>query len=458
MSLPDSLAHHLATRFGDRFSRAAVLCEQHGKGEGFYPPAPPDAVVFAQSAEEVSAIVKACAAEGVPIIPFGAGTSLEGHVAALKGGVCVDLSLMTGIVSVAPEDMQATVEPGVTRKQLNAYLRDTGLFFPVDPGAESTLGGMAATRASGTSTVRYGSMRDNIVALEVVLADGSIIRTASRAAKSSAGYDLTRLFTGSEGTLGIITQLTLKLHGIPEAVTSAVAAFPSVAAAVETVTATLQAGLPLARVEFLDEAVMEAVNRFTGLSYRAAPTLFFELHGAPMAVQSQAEDLEAITLDLGGQDFRWTADAEEGNALWAARHKAFYAISSMHPGRQVLSMDSCVPRSRLSACILAAEADIAASSFRGGVVGHVGDGNFHVAVLVDPSDPEQMAEAESINDRITRRAIAAGGTCTGEHGIGYGRIDFLAEEMGGAVGVMRKIKQALDPQGLFNPGKLFRTP
>jgi D-lactate dehydrogenase (cytochrome) len=445
----------LSTLFGARLSTAAAIREQHGKGESFHPVAPPDAVVFVRSTAEVSAAVKACAAHRVPIVAFGAGTSLEGHVAALKGGVSIDLSQMDAILAVNPEDMDVTVQAGVRREKLNAYLRDTGLFFPVDPGADATLGGMAATRASGTNSVRYGTMRENVLALEVVLADGEVIRTASRARKSAAGYDLTRLFVGSEGTLGIITEVTLRLYGIPEAVSAAVCSFPSVAAATNAVITAMQTGLSLARIEFLDEMVMQAVVRHAQLDYPVAPTLFFELNGSPSSVGEQAEMLKAIVAEHNSDDFRWTSSPEERSALWAARHKAYYAIASSQPGCQVWSADTCVPVSRLAEAILAARADLDASPLTAGIVGHVGDGNFHVAILFDPNDAVQVAEAKRLNGIIVRRAIAMGGTCTGEHGIGYGKVDYLAAEMGDAINVMRRIKAALDPEGLLNPGKVL---
>jgi D-lactate dehydrogenase (cytochrome) len=445
----------LSALFAERLSTAPAVREQHGKGESFHPPAPPDAVLFARSTADVGTAVKACAEQGVPIVAFGAGTSLEGHVAALKGGLSIDLSQMDAILAVDAVNMTATVQPGVTRIKLNQYLRDTGLFFPVDPGAEASLGGMAATRASGTNSVRYGTMRENVMSLEIVLADGRVIRTASHARKSAAGYDLTRLFVGSEGTLGIITELTLKLHAIPESISSAVCAFPTVEAAIATVVQAMQAGVGLARIEFLDQVIMGAVTRHAGLDYKAAPTLFFELHGAPSSVSEQAELLRGIADEQNGEDFRWTASPEAGSALWAARHKAYYAILAMRPGAQALSLDVCVPLSRLVDCFRDIRAALDASPLIAGILGHVGDGNFHIPLLVDPNDPAEMAEARRLGAIIVGAAIAMGGTCTGEHGIGYGKIGYLADEMGEAIDVMRRIKNALDPAGILNPGKIL---
>ncbi|CUW40941.1 putative D-lactate dehydrogenase, mitochondrial [Magnetospirillum sp. XM-1] len=454
MPLPADLASDLAARFGERFSTAQIVREQHGKDESHFAPCPPEAVVFAQSTEEVAATVKACAAHGVPVIAFGTGTSLEGHVAALSGGVCIDVSGMNRVLEVRAEDLDVTIQPGVTRKQLNEYLRDTGLFFPIDPGADASLGGMAATRASGTNAVRYGTMRENVLSLQVVLPDGRVIRTAKRARKSAAGYDLTRLFVGSEGTLGIITELTLRLHGIPEAISAAICPFPSIEAAVNTVILTIQSGVPVARIEFLDKVMIDAVNRYSKTSHKVAPTLFFEFHGSPASVQEQAEKVEAIAAEFGVEGFQWATGAEERTRLWAARHNAYYAGVAMRPGCRAWTTDACVPISRLAECLLETEEDLKSTPLTSAIVGHVGDGNFHVMLLVDPARPEEIAEAERINHRIVRRALAMDGTCTGEHGVGHGKMAFLEEEYGDALDVMRAIKRAIDPAGIMNPGKI----
>ena len=447
----------LKERFGERVSTSAAVREQHGKDESYHAPAPPDAVVFAQSTVEVAEIVKLCAERKVPVIPFGTGTSLEGHVAALQGGICIDLSPMNRVLRVSVEDLDCTVEAGVTRKRLNEYLRDTGLFFPIDPGADASLGGMAATRASGTNAVRYGTMRENVLSLTVVLADGRIIRTARRARKSSAGYDLTRLFVGSEGTLGVITEVTLRLYGIPEAILAAVCPFPSIEAAVDTVVATIQAGVPVARMELLDSAQMEAVNAYAKLDYVVAPTLFFEFHGSPRGVEEQVAQVKEFAGENGGNDVRWTTTPEERSKLWQARHDAYYAALARRPGSKGWATDVCVPISRLAECIAETKRDLDRCSVPVALVGHVGDGNFHLAFLLDPNKPDEYAEASRINDRMVERAIAMDGTCTGEHGVGYGKIDFLVAEHGEGVAVMRTLKRALDPDNIMNPGKIVRV-
>jgi D-lactate dehydrogenase (cytochrome) len=447
----------LRVRFGERLSTSAAVREQHGKDESYHTPAAPDAVVFARSTEDVAEIVTLCAAHKVPVIPFGTGTSLEGHVAALHGGVCIDLSQMNRVVRVSPEDLDCTVEAGVTRKQLNEYLRATGLFFPIDPGADASLGGMTATRASGTNAVRYGTMRENVLALTVVLADGRVIRTARRARKSAAGYDLTRLFVGSEGTLGVITEVTLRLYGIPEAIMSAVCPFPSVEAAVDTVVATIQAGVPIARIELLDAMLMDAVNKYAKLDYTVAPTLFFEFHGTPRGVEEQVAQVKEFAGEQGGTEFRWASLAEERSKLWQARHDAYYAALALRPGSKGWATDVCVPISRLAECIAETRRDLDRSTVIAAMVGHVGDGNFHLAFVLDPDKPEEQAEASAINDRMVQRAIAMDGTCTGEHGVGYGKMDFLIAEHGEAIAVMRTLKQALDPDNIMNPGKIVRV-
>ena len=442
---------------GDRLSTAAAVCAQHGKDESYHAPHAPDAVAFARTTEEVAAIVTLCARHAAPVIAFGTGTSLEGHVAALKGGVCIDLSQMNRILRVNAEDLDATVEAGVTRKQLNEYLRDTGLFFPIDPGADASLGGMAATRASGTNAVRYGTMRDNVLSLTVVLADGRVIRTARRARKSAAGYDLTRLFVGSEGTLGVITEVTVRLYGIPEAISAAVCAFPTIAAAVDTVIETIQSGVPVARIELLDEAQIDAINKYSKLDHRVAPTLFFEFHGSPAGVAEQVETVKAIAGEQGGDDFRWATSPEERSKLWQARHDAYYAALALRPGSKGWPTDVCVPISRLAECIAETKRDLAQSSIPCALAGHVGDGNFHLIFMIDPGSQKELEEASFLNDRMVARALAMEGTCTGEHGIGFGKMDFLISEHGEAVSVMRNIKLALDPKNIMNPGKIVHT-
>jgi D-lactate dehydrogenase (cytochrome) len=438
----------------DRMTTSAAICAQHGRDESYHPAHAPDAVVFPRTTEEVAEIVKLCAAHNTPVIAFGTGTSLEGHVAALKGGVSIDMTQMNRVLRVNAEDLDVTVEAGVTRKQLNEYLRDTGLFFPIDPGADASLGGMAATRASGTNAVRYGTMRENVLSLTVVLADGRVIRTARRARKSAAGYDLTRLFVGSEGTLGVITELTLRLYGIPEAISAAVCAFPTIEDAVGTVILTIQSGVPVARIELLDEAQMAAINKYSKLDHKVAPTLFFEFHGSPAGVAEQSESVKAIAADYGGTDFRWATTAEERSKLWQARHDAYYAALATRPGAKGWATDVCVPISRLAECIRETKEDLAKSPVPSALVGHVGDGNFHLVFMIDPNLSEEISEASRLNDRMVARALAMEGTCTGEHGIGYGKMRFLTAEHGEAVAVMRTIKQALDPGGIMNPGKI----
>jgi D-lactate dehydrogenase (cytochrome) len=454
--MSDAVILGLKERFGERVSTAAAVREQHGKDESYHAPRQPDAVIFARSTDDVVDIVKLCAAHQTPVIPFGTGTSLEGHVAALEGGVCVDLSAMNRVLRVSAADLDCTVETGVTRKQLNTHLRDTGLFFPIDPGADASLGGMAATRASGTNAVRYGTMRENVLALTVVLADGRVLRTARRARKSAAGYDLTRLFIGSEGTLGVITEVTLRLYGIPEAIMAAVCPFPSVEAAVDTVVATIQAGVPIARIELLDAKQMEAVNKYAKLDHAVAPTLFFEFHGTTRGVEEQVAQVKAFAAEQGGNDFHWAATAEERSKLWQARHDAYYAALALRPGAKGWATDVCVPISRLAECIAETRRDVDQSFVTAVLVGHVGDGNFHLIFVLDPAKPEEFAEASRINDRMVARAIAMDGTCTGEHGIGYGKMDFLIAEHGEGVAVMRSLKHALDPDNIMNPGKIVR--
>ena len=455
-AIDNSLLDALRQLLGDRLSTSTAVCDQHGRDESYHSPHSPDAVAFARGTEEVSAIVRLCSSRKTPVIPFGAGTSLEGHIAALAGGVCIDLSQMDRILRVNVEDLDAVVEAGVTRKQLNEHLRDTGLFFPIDPGADASLGGMAATRASGTNAVRYGTMRENVLALTVVLADGRIIRTARRARKSAAGYDLTRLFIGSEGTLGIITEVTVRLYGIPEAISAAVCDFPTIDDAVNTVILTIQNGIPVARIELLDEAQMAAINSYSKLSHKVAPTLFFEFHGTTAGVAEQAEAVKAIAGEYGGDDFRWATTSEERSKLWQARHDAYYAALALRPGSKGWATDVCVPISRLAECISETKRDLANSPIPSAMVGHVGDGNFHLVFMIDPRRPEEIAEAGRLNDRMVARALAMEGTSTGEHGVGYGKMDFLVSEHGEAVSIMRAIKKALDPDNIMNPGKIVR--
>lgn len=451
-----ALVDRLKALLGDRCTTSASEREHHAHGESYHAGAPPDAVCYPTSTEEVSAIVKLCAEAGAPIVAFGAGTSLEGHVCALEGGITIDLKRMNAVLEVNAEDLDATVQAGVTRKQLNAYLRDTGLFFPVDPGADATLGGMAATRASGTNAVRYGTMRENVLSLTVVLADGRVVKTASRARKSSAGYDLTRLFVGSEGTLGIITEVTVKLYGIPEATSAAVCAFPDVGSAVQTAIETIQSGIPISRVEFLDDQGMIAVNRYSRLSYPEQPTLFFEFVGTEAGVAEQAERVKEIALANGGAQFQWATTPEERSRLWQARHDLHYATLAMRPGAKAWSTDACVPISRLAELIVTMREHTKDVPFYVTSLGHVGDGNFHMGFVIDPNDPAEFAETERLNAILLERTLALGGTCTGEHGVGSGKSKYLRAEHGdAAVDLMKTIKAALDPANLLNPGKVL---
>jgi len=450
------LIEELKALLGERLSLSASVREQRGHDESYHATLPPDAVAFAASTEEVAAILKLAAKHGSPVIAFGTGTSLEGHVAALRGGITIDLSGMNRVLEVNEGDLDCKVEAGVTRKQLNEHIRDRGLFFPIDPGANASIGGMAATRASGTNAVRYGTMRENVLGLTVVLADGSIIKTGGRSRKSAAGYDLTRLFVGSEGTLGIITEINLRLHGIPEAISAAVTSFPTLGGAVDTVIETIQAGVPVARIELLDEVQMDAINRYSKLDYPVQPTLFFEFHGSERGVVEQAETVQVIAGEHGAGAFRWTVKAEERNRLWQARHDAYYAALALRPGAKGWPTDVCVPISRLADCILETKRDIAETGLLAPIVGHVGDGNFHLCFVIDPADPAEMKRAQGVNERMVARALAMGGTCTGEHGIGTGKIDCLEKEHASAIPAMRLIKRALDPDNRLNPGKVLR--
>ena len=449
------MIEELRRLLGERLSTASDVRESHGKDISYHTPAPPDAVAFPLSTDEVSRIVRICAQHETPMIPFGAGTSVEGQITAPHGGVSIDLSRMNRILEVHEADMDAVVQPGVTRQQLDRHLEKAGLFFPVDPGAEATLGGMASTRASGSNAVRYGTMRENVLGLEVVLPDGRVIKTGGRARKSSAGFDLTRLFVGAEGTLGVITALSLRLQPVPEAISSAVCPFPSLESAVNSVIRTIRCGIAVARVELLDEVTMRAVNRYSKLDYAEVPTLFFEFHGSRQAVAEQAQAVEAIATEFGGEAFRWAVDPEERRRLWQARHEAFYAIEASRPGAQAVISDVCVPISRLAECILQTKQDLAEAPVPTPLFGHVGDGNFHLVFLIDLDDPQERETVKRINHRLVARALALDGTCTGEHGIGVGKPGFLVQEHGEAVEVMRTIKQAIDPHNLMNPGKIF---
>jgi D-lactate dehydrogenase (cytochrome) len=441
---------------GQRLITNRVILEQHGRGEGPYDGVAPEAVAMVHSTAEVARVLAACNAARLPVTAFGVGTSLEGHVAALEGGICLDLSEMNRVLEVSAPDLDCKVEAGVRRRQLNEELRHSGVFFPVDPGADATLGGMAATRASGTNAVRYGTMRELVLGLTAVMADGRVVETGGRARKSAAGYDLTRLLIGSEGTLGIITELRLRLFGIPEAVSAAIATFPSVEAAVETVMLTIQSGIPIARIELLDELQMRACIAYSKLDeLEAAPTLFFEFHGSDAGVREQAEAVEAIAKEFGAADFRWSTQTEERNRLWRARHDAYYAAVTLKPGCRGWATDVCVPISRLAQCIVETQADVAEAGLLAPLVGHVGDGNFHLLFLLDADDPDELARANAANTRLIDRALAMGGTCTGEHGIGFGKIASLGREHPSGIELMRTIKRALDPNNILNPGKVI---
>lgn len=447
----------LRLRFGERVHTGEAVRRQHGTSESHFEPVLPDAVVFVQSTEEVVEVVRLCAAAGVPIVPFGAGTSIEGNALPVRGGVSLDLSTMTAIVAVNAEDFDCTVQAGVRREELNVYLRDTGLFFPIDPGANATIGGMASTRASGTNAVRYGTMREAVLSLTVVTPQGEVIRTGRRARKSAAGYDLTRLYVGSDGTLGVITEITLRLHPIPETISAAVCGFDSLQGAVDTVVQSIQLGVPLARVEILDDVQIRAVNRWSKLDLPEVTTLFFEFHGSPVSVAEQVETVGQLAEANGGGDFRWASTQEERSKLWKARHEAYYAAVNLRPGAIGWATDVCVPISRLPECITETKRDLATASLPATILGHVGDGNFHVIFSIDPNNPAELAEVEAINARLVERALAMDGTCTGEHGIGLGKQEWLVKELGeGAVDVMRLLKRALDPHDLFNPGKIFK--
>jgi D-lactate dehydrogenase (cytochrome) len=451
----EDLIDRLRARFGERATDARAAREAHGRSESYHAPHLPDAVVYPDSTAEVVDLVNICATARVPLTAFGAGTSLEGNATPLRGGVSVDFAHMSAVLAVNAADLDCRVQPGITRKALNAQLRDTGLFFPIDPGADASIGGMASTRASGTMAVRYGTMRDNVLALEVVRADGSVITTSRRARKSAAGYDLTRLFVGAEGTLGLITAVTLRLHPYPEAIAAAVCPFDSFEGAVATAIATIQGGIPVARIELLDEVMIRGINAYARLGTAEQPTLFLEFHGTPAATQEQARTTQEIAREHGARGFQWTSNMEERARLWSARDNTLYAGTGLRPGCKALITDVCVPLSRLAECLIETKRDIARSGLIAPIVGHVGDGNFHTLILVDPDSPDEIARARALHERMVLRALALDGTCTGEHGIGFGKIDYLAREHGAAVEVMRALKRALDPHGLMNPGKIF---
>ena len=446
----------LRTLLGTRASDADAVREHHSHGESWHVPAAPDMVCFPQTTAEVAAVMRISQRHQLPVVPFGAGTSLEGHVHALSGGISIDLRQMNQVLHISAEDLDVTVEAGVTRLQLARALRNSGLMFPIDPGADATLGGMTATRASGTTAVRYGTMRENVLGLTAVLADGRVIKTGSRARKSAAGYDLTRLFVGSEGTLGVITEVTLRLHPIPEAVSAAACAFETMQGAVDTVIATIQLGVPVARIELLDDVQMAAINRYANLTYPPAPTLLFEFHGdSDEHLARQAETVQALALDRGGHRFEWATRLEDRERLWQARHNAHYAALALRPGCRSWATDVCVPISRLAECVVETAKETRGASFPVCLVGHAGDGNFHLMYLLNPDDPTEVAEARQLNEQLVVRALALGGTCTGEHGVGYGKVKFMRAEHGDALDVMLAIKAALDPDNRMNPGKVL---
>jgi len=453
--LAEPFVASLKASLGDRAQFGQAIRREHGRSESHFETCLPDVVVYPLTTEEVVRLVGLCAAHDVPVVPYGAGTSLEGNVTPVVGGVSLDLSRMDAILAVNTEDLDCLVQAGVRRQQLNDHLRDKGVFFPIDPGADATIGGMASTRASGTNAVRYGTMREAVLSLRIVTPDGRDIRTSRRARKSAAGYDLTRLMVGSEGTLGVITEVCLRLHGIPEVISAAVCGFETLTGAVDTVVQTIQLGVPIARVEFLDDVQMRAVNRWSRLDYPETTTLFFEFHGSPQSVDDQVRTVGELAAANGGGAWRWSSRPEERTRLWKARHDAYYAALGLRPGSVGFATDVCVPISRLAECIAATKTDLAGSPIPAPIVGHVGDGNFHVIFVIDPHSAAERTETERLNARLIERALAMDGTCTGEHGIGLGKQDWLVAELGEAVDLMRSIKRAWDPQNLFNPGKIF---
>ena len=451
----EAVVAELAAKFGNRLVTSQAVREQHANTTTWIENQPPDAVVFPQATSDVQDVVRICARHRVPVVAFGTGTSLEGHINAPYGGVSIDFRDMNRVLAVNSQDLDCVIEPGITRKQLNEHLRDQGLFFPLDPGADASLGGMAATRCSGTNAVRYGTMKDNVLALKVVLSNGELMTTARRAKKSSAGYDLTRLMVGSEGTLGVITELTLKLSGIPEAISGGVCPFPSVEAACNAAIATIQSGIPVARIELLDELQVKATNLYSKLSLPEVPVLFVEFHGSPAGVAEQAERFGEIAADLGGGPFEWATKPEDRTRLWQARHDAYWAGRGLRPGAQAVATDVCVPISRLAECVVETQRDIAEQKLVAPILGHVGDGNFHLTLLVDMTDPADVARAKQLCERVVERALAMDGTCTGEHGVGQGKMKYLPDELGRpALDAMAAIKRALDPDGIMNPGKI----
>ncbi|RYZ10619.1 MAG: FAD-binding protein [Comamonadaceae bacterium] len=454
--VPEALLDALKAHFGERCSTALAVRTQHGRDESSFDAPPPAAVVFAESTADVAAAVRLASEHDVPVIPFGVGSSLEGHLLAVQGGISIDVGRMNAILSIDADDLTVTVQPGVTRKQLNDELKSTGLFFPIDPGADASIGGMSATRASGTNAVRYGTMRENVLALEVVTASGEVIRTGTRAKKSSAGYDLTRLMVGSEGTLGVITEVTVRIFPLPEAVSAAICSFPSIEAAVRTTIEIIQLGVPIARVELIDANTVRMVNAYAKLGLREEPMLLMEFHGSPAGVKEQAETVQELASGHGGNAFEWASTPEERTRLWTARHNSYFAAVQSRPGCRVISTDTCVPISRLADCLLQSVTDTDASGIPYFLVGHVGDGNFHFGYLIDPNLPDERVRAEQLNRDLVMRALSLGGTCTGEHGVGLHKMDFLVTEAGaGAIDMMRTIKRALDPKNIMNPGKIF---
>lgn len=455
-ALPVEFVASMRELLGERLSTSTAIREHHGRDESIFPAMPPDAVAFARSTDEVQAIVRLCRDHRIPLVPYGAGSSLEGNTLAARGGLTLNLQQMNAVLAIHDGDQSATVQPGVTRKQLNALLRDTGLFFPVDPGADATIGGMCATRASGTNAVRYGTMRENVINLTAVTADGELVKTARRARKSAAGYDLTRLFVGSEGTLGVIVEATVKLHPLPESIMAAVCAFIDIDSAVQAVVQTIQVGVPIARVEFIDSAAIRAINLYSKTALPEQPHLFFEFHGSEEGVKEQVELVQNICSEGGGAQFQWASSPEERSKLWEARHNVYFAALQLRPGCRAVVTDVCVPISRLAECVRDTTNDLQQTGILATIVGHVGDGNFHVQMLVDGANQAEIDQAEQLNARLVARALAMDGTCTGEHGIGLHKQGFLLDELGGAsVNLMRQIKQSMDPHNLMNPGKIF---